>query len=115
MDNKKQQRLNRKLRQKDKLGGTKFRPRISVFRSNRRLYVQFVDDQKHTTILGMIDKVPKKVIQNKVNHALEFGKKIAQQAMKKKIARVVFDRSGYAYHGRIKALAEGMRAGGLKF
>ena len=108
-------RDKRKMRTRGKIKGTALKPRISVFRSHLCLYVQIIDDHKMATLIGGNDKqldVPEK---NKVKRAFELGKIIAGKAVSNKIESVVFDRSGYTYHGRVKALAEGLRKGGLKF
>ena len=95
--------------------GTTERPRVSVFRSNRAIYAQLVDDAAATTIgaarSGEVDAAGLK----KAEVAKKVGELLAQRAKDKGIERVVFDRSGYLYHGRVKALAEGAREGGLEF
>lgn len=94
-----------------KIRGTKERPRISVFRSNKFLYVQLVDDESGKTVIGLSEKH----VKEKENTAKQLGLLLASLAKKKKIEKVVFDRRSYAYHGRIKELAEGAREGGLEF
>jgi large subunit ribosomal protein L18 len=109
-----QKRLHRKRRAKAKAFGFSERPRISVFRSNKRIYVQLIDDQEGKTLVS----AQSGEVENKgynIETAKETGKKAAERAMKKKIKKAVFDRSGYKYHGKLKALAEGMREQGLKF
>lgn len=113
--NKYQGRIERKRRVRAKISGEKSRPRVSVFRSNQALYVQFIDDSDRVTLLGKSELAVKLTEKNKVVRAKLFGKLLAEEAQKKKITTVVFDRSGYAYHGQVKALAEGLREGGLKF
>ena len=110
-------RYKRKLRIRAVLQGTSERPRLSVFRSNQHLYVQVVDDVKGHTLLsastleeGMRDKVFATV-----EGAKTLGGLLAKKALAKNITQVVFDRGGYLYHGRIKALADAAREGGLKF
>ena len=88
-------------------------PRLSVFRSNKSLYVQLIDDVKGATIVAATDQ--KSGSKSKIEKAKELGGKLAKSAIAKKVERITFDRSGYKYHGRIKALAEGLREGGLKF
>ncbi len=106
----------RRKRVRGKISGTKKRPRLSVFRSNKRLFVQLIDDTAGKTLLGMSDKISKKKSKmNGVEKASQLGEELAKKAKVKKISAVVFDRSGYQYHGRVKALAEGARKGGLKF
>ena len=110
---KEQRRLKRQRRVRAKIRGTSQRPRISVFRSNRGLFVQLVDDDLGHTIAavqwtedGLRDLKP-------LEQATEAGKRLAQRAKDAGIERAVFDRGGYQYHGRVKALAEGIREGGL--
>ncbi|MBI4653113.1 50S ribosomal protein L18 [Candidatus Kuenenbacteria bacterium] len=124
----KKERRHRRVRAKIK--GTNERPRFSVFRSNKQIYVQLVDDTKGRALVAADSQKIK--IQNtnkkkkkkdekknqlggKMTEAYEVGKLIAQKALKKKIEQVVFDRGGYKYHGRVKAVADGAREGGLKF
>jgi large subunit ribosomal protein L18 len=96
--------------------GTASRPRMSVFRSNKEIYVQFIDDSSGKTLVSTSsnDKSFEEK-GSKVELALAVGKKAAEVALALGIAQVVFDRNGYLYHGRVKALAEGAREGGLKF
>ncbi len=94
------------------------RPRLTVFRSNRYLYVQFVDDMAGKTLLGCSTKdgrLKGLTERDTLAAAQELGKLAAADATKKGISRVVFDRSGYLYHGRVKAFADAARAGGLQF
>lgn len=108
---------NRKKRQariRAKIFGTKRRPRLSVFRSHRWLFIQLIDDGVGKTIFGASDK-PLVAEKNKLVRAKKLGNQLAQTAKTQKITTVVFDRGGYAYHGRVKALAEGLREGGIKF
>ncbi|MCX6763809.1 MAG: 50S ribosomal protein L18 [Candidatus Moranbacteria bacterium] len=106
-------RMHRKLRIRAKISGTGKLPRLSVFRSLKGIYVQVIDDNKKTTIVSARLKDIK--AKNNIAGANGLGKTIAKKCMDKKISAVVFDRSGYKYHGKIKALAEGAREGGLKF
>ncbi len=108
MKDKKQMRLKRKLSIRRKLGGTAMRPRLAVFRSNTRLSVQLIDDEKAVTLLSAWTKG------KNVKAAMELGKVIAEKAKAQKISAVVFDRSGYRYHGAIKAVAESVREGGIQ-
>lgn len=112
---KEQRRRKIHLRIRKAVVGTSVRPRLSVFRSNHAIYCQLIDDSAGRTILSAstMDKSIGKA--TKVEQAKEVGKLIAKKAVDSKIEAVVFDRSGYLYHGRIKALAEGAREGGLKF
>ncbi|MDP1883925.1 MAG: 50S ribosomal protein L18 [Candidatus Moranbacteria bacterium] len=108
-----QVRLHRKRRIRAKLSGTSETPRLAVFRSLRNVSVQVIDDSVGKTLVAasLVDAKGK----NSVDGAKELGKLIAEKCLDKKIENVVFDRSGYKYHGKIKALAEGARAAGLKF
>lgn len=95
--------------------GTALRPRLSVFRSNRALFAQIVNDDKGVTLVSVSTKGLGKAKETKTQIAEVAGEKLAKDALKKKIKKIVFDRRGYKYHGRIKALAEGVRKGGLEF
>lgn len=106
----------RKKRNRAKTRGTKQRPRLSVFRSQRAIYCQLIDDQAGRTIISASDQeLTHKNGENKIALAKQVGLLIAQKAKKSKITKAVFDRGSYAYHGRVKALAEGAREGGLEF
>ena len=96
--------------------GTKERPRVSVFKSNKHIFVQLIDDEKGKTIVSSkaVSGKSAKLKGTKVNRATEIGKLLAEKAKTAGIKEVVFDRGGYKYHGRIKSLADGLRAGGLK-
>ena len=112
-------RKRRHLRTKKKAMGTILKPRISVFRSLKHIYAQIVDDEKGCTLvfastLNLETKDKLKSTKN-LEAARLVGSDLAKRALAKNIKKVVFDRSGYLYHGRIKALAEGAREGGLKF
>lgn len=108
----KRQRRHRRVRAK--ISGTKERPRLCVFRSNQHIYAQLIDDESKKVLLSSNDLKIKKT-EGKIIQALELGKAVAKEAVEKGIKEVVFDRAGYIYHGRVKALAEGAREGGLKF
>jgi len=105
----------RKARVRAKVAGSP-RPRLSVFRSNKFLYAQIIDDVKGKTLVSVSskDKLAAKA-KTKAEKALIIGEALAKKAIKAKIKKVVFDRSGYKYHGVVKALAEGARLGGLEF
>jgi len=106
----------RKKRVRGKIKGTSQRPRLSVFRSNKIIYAQIIDDDKKDTMLGVSEKnVEKKISGSKTERAKFLGLFLAKKAIAKKIKAVVFDRGSYKYHGRVKALAEGAREGGLVF
>ena len=108
-------RARRKRRIRGRLHGTPERPRVSVFRSNKAIYAQLVDDATATTIAAARSNEVKDPGLKKSEVAKKVGELLAQRAKDKGIERVVFDRSGYLYHGRVKALAEGAREGGLVF
>lgn len=110
--------LKRKKRVRSKISGTAKRPRIVIFRSNKYMYAQAIDDTKGVTLaqssladLGKIDSLGLKGM----DVYSEIGKRLAEKLLKKKIKEVVFDKSGYKYHGKVKAVADGARKGGLKF
>lgn len=108
------QRLKYHIRKKVK--GSTERPRLSVFRSNTSIYAQIIDDINGITLVSAssMDLGSRKENTN-IDVALQVGKKIAEKAQQAGIQTVVFDRNGYLYHGKVKALAEGAREGGLKF
>ncbi|HAP01914.1 MAG TPA: 50S ribosomal protein L18 [Bacteroidetes bacterium] len=106
-------KIHKKIRKK--LAGTTERPRISVFRSNSEVYVQLIDDSQGHTILSTSTREYKDIKGTKVEQAKQIGIEIGKMAVDKGIKLAVFDRSGYLYHGRIKAIAEGAREGGLTF
>ena len=112
----KMERARRHLRVRTKISGTAERPRLCVYRSNANLYVQIIDDVAGNTIVSAstLDKNVKNKHSNK-EAAKELGTLIAKKALDKKIETVVYDRSGYIYHGVVKELAEAAREGGLKF
>lgn len=90
-------------------------PRLSVFRSNKYIYAEIIDDAKKETVASASSSLLKKEKKTKSEIAKEVGKEIAKNSLKKGIKKVVFDRGRYAYHGRVKALAEGAREEGLEF
>jgi len=95
--------------------GTEDRPRLLVFRSNQHIYAQLIDDDKAQILISASDKDLKLKKGKKSDIAEQVGKLIAEKAVENKIEKVVFDRGGFVFHGRIKALADGARKGGLKF
>ncbi|MCX6187513.1 MAG: 50S ribosomal protein L18 [Bacteroidetes bacterium] len=105
-------KLRKKIR--SKISGTATKPRLSVFRSNKAIYAQVIDDTKGTTIVSASSTTLKDKL-TKVESSTIVGKAIAEKAISAGITEVVFDRGGYLYHGRIKSLADGAREGGLKF
>lgn len=135
---KQEKRKRRHKRVRAKISGVSKVPRLYVFRSSRHIYAQLIDDEKGKTLAAASDmeikksktkkkkpastkapadkeKKDKKTLTGKVALAYEVGKLIAEKALEKKIKKVVFDRGGYKYHGRVKAVAEGAREGGIKF
>ena len=112
----KMERTRRHLRVRRKISGTAERPRLCVYRSNTNLYVQVIDDVAGNTLVAAstLDKEIKTKHANK-EAAKELGTLIAKKAQAKNIKTVVFDRGGYIYHGRVKALAEAAREAGLEF
>lgn len=108
--------LNKRKAQSRRVSGTKSRPRVSIYRSNRHIYAQLVDDENGKTLVVVDDKVTSKNKElTKIKSAEVVGEKLAQKAKSKKIKKVVFDRGDYKYHGRVKAIADALRKGGLKF
>lgn len=117
MNKNKQKRIKRTIRHirvRSVVSGTSQRPRLSVFKANRHIYVQLIDDATGKT-LGAASSLEVKTKGKKSDLAKEVGKMVAAKALAKNIKAVKFDRGGFAYHGRIKALAEGAREGGLEF
>jgi large subunit ribosomal protein L18 len=108
----KRERLHKKIR--SRVAGTESRPRLAVFRSNRYMYAQLIDDVRGVTLasasdIALTDKM------TKVERAKTVGQKLAAEAKKKNITTVVFDRGGFSYRGRVQALADGAREAGLNF
>jgi large subunit ribosomal protein L18 len=112
---KNKQRIQRQRRVRGKILGTTETPRLSVFRSNNAIYAQLIDDVTGKTLVGISEKHVTKKEGPKVSVAKLVGITVAQKAKEKKITKVMFDRGHYRYHGRVKALAEGAREGGLQF
>ncbi|WP_298067647.1 50S ribosomal protein L18 [uncultured Mailhella sp.] len=115
---KNESRKRRKVHIRKKISGTAERPRLVVYRSNLHIYAQIVDDTTGTTLAAAstlaLSRGGEKASCNKAG-AQSVGREIARLALEKDIHKVVFDRNGYLYHGRIKAVAEGAREGGLEF
>ena len=109
-------RARRHLRVRKRVHGTEARPRLVVFRSSKHIYAQVVDDTRGVTLVGASDSSEGIQVDGKGKTAKSFalGALIAARAKEKGIARVVFDRGGYQYHGRVKAVADGARKGGLE-
>jgi len=119
-------RLRRKKRVRKKIFGYPERPRVSVFRSHKHIYAQIINDVEGHTLVALSSLSPevrtkveelksKGEIKGKVDLARLVGRMLAEKAKAKGISKVVFDRGGYKYHGRVKAVAEGLREGGLEF
>jgi len=115
MENKRQKRYKRHKRVRSKVVGAKDRPRLSIFRSNQHIYLQLVDDGQGRTLASASDLSVKKKGLTKVQIAKEVGTILAKKILSQKIKKIVFDRSGYKYHGRVKAVAEALRKQGVKF
>ncbi|MFA5021627.1 MAG: 50S ribosomal protein L18 [Patescibacteria group bacterium] len=113
--NKRLKSQRRKGRVRAKISGTTKRPRLSVFRSLKSIYVQLIDDQKSKTLVSAKGTEVKGFKGTKIELAAKVGELIAAKAEKAGIKEVVFDKSSYLYHGRVKAVADGARKGGLKF
>jgi large subunit ribosomal protein L18 len=116
--NKYERRRIRRYRIRKRVAGTEQRPRLSVFRSASEIYAQLIDDVSGTTIAAASsreDLGSRVEGKGKTGKSFAVGKLVAERAIEKGIALVAFDRGGYLYHGRVKALAEGARAAGLKF
>ena len=110
---KRQSRISRHNKIRKEVIGTKDRPRLSVFRSNQHIYAQIIDDATGKTLAAAADFEMEKIQKSK--KAYEVGKELAKTAQKLKIKKVVFDRGGFLYHGRVAELAKGAREGGLEF
>ena len=106
-------RKTRHFKIRKKVYGQSLWPRLTIFRSNRYIWAQIIDDEAGKTLTAESDKKIKSG--TKIEKAKETGTNLAKKAIKKEIKKVVFDRSGYKYHGRVKALADGAREGGLSF
>ncbi|MGB6268473.1 MAG: 50S ribosomal protein L18 [Olleya sp.] len=113
---KNERRLRIKSRIRKVVSGTEARPRLAVYRSNKEIYAQIVDDVSGKTLVAASSRDKDITAKgNKVEVAALVGKSIAEKALKAGVATIAFDRGGYLYHGRVKSLAEGAREGGLKF
>ena len=108
-----ERRIKIKYRVRNKISGTAARPRMSVFRSNKQVYVQVIDDEAQKTLVAASSLGFEKM--NKSEQAAKVGELIAKKAIEAGISAVVFDRNGYLYHGRVKAVADAARNAGLKF
>ena len=122
MSDKQLKRRRRHKRVRSIVKGTAKVPRLCVFRSNKHIYAQLIDDEKGKTLVSASDldlkkskTKSKKELTGKAAIAHRVGEILAKKAVEKKFEKIVFDRGGYKYHGRVKALADGVREGGLKF
>lgn len=107
-------KIKRRIRKR--VNGTSSLPRLSVFRSNKQIYAQLIDDTTGTTLVAASSYNNKAADKkNKIDQAAVVGKELAEKAVKAGVESVVFDRNGYLYHGRVKSLADSAREGGLKF
>ncbi|OGH24319.1 MAG: 50S ribosomal protein L18 [Candidatus Levybacteria bacterium RIFCSPLOWO2_01_FULL_39_24] len=113
--NKIQGKIKRQTRTRSKIKGTGIRPRLSVFKSNRFIYAQLINDTAGKTIIGVSEKHLKEAVNGKIARAKALGILLAKKAIDKKIKKVVFDKGSYAYHGRVSGVAAGAREGGLEF
>ena len=116
MKNQKLKRIIRHKRVRSKILGTPERPRLSVYRSQKHVFLQLIDDKKGKTLFSVSDKSLKaknKTTKSELSH--EAGKVLAKKAIESGIKKIVFDRGGYIYKGRVKKIAEGAREGGLNF
>ena len=110
----------RQMRIRKRLVGTVDRPRLTIFRSLKHIQAQLIDDVNGRSLMGISSNAPQlkdqlQTLEGKCNKSREVGKALAVRALEAGISQVVFDRAGYLYHGRVKALAEGAREGGLEF
>ncbi len=115
-----EKRIRKQVRVRKKISGTSERPRISIFRSNTEIYAQLIDDSKNATLASASSLSKEiaeelKTVKTKTEKAKMVGKLLAKLAVEKGFTTAVFDRGGYQYHGRVRAVAEGAREGGLKF
>ena len=116
-ESRKNRRIGKRYSIRKRISGTADVPRLAVFRSNKEIYAQLIDDVTGSTLAACSssEKEISKSKSNKIETAALVGKKLAEMAVTKGIKQVSFDRSGYLYHGRVKSLADGAREGGLKF
>jgi len=113
--NKIERKIKRQIRTRAKIKGTADRPRLSVYRSNRFMYAQLIDDEIKKTIVGVSEKHLKEALAGKIARARALGILLAKKAIDKKVKKVIFDRGSYSYHGRVSGIAQGAREGGLEF
>lgn len=113
MDNKREKRIRRHTRVRATIFGTAKRPRVSVFKSNKNVFVQFIDDSVGKTLIGKSFDTKEKG--TKSEKTVKLAENLAKEAVRAGIKEVVFDRGGFKYHGRIKIVAESLRKSGIKF
>jgi large subunit ribosomal protein L18 len=114
--NKHERRRNRRYHIRKRVSGSAERPRLSVFRSSRHIYAQIIDDVRGVTLVAASSREDvSSAGAKRLKISTEVGKRLAERAKQKGVSRVSFDRGGYLYHGRVKALADGARAAGLEF
>ncbi len=112
---KREKRIQRHRRVRAKIEGTKAVPRVSVFRSNRHIFVQVIDDASSKTLISSHDVSKNKIKGTKSEKAATVGARVAEKLKASGITKIVFDRGGFKYHGRVKALADALRKNGLEF
>ena len=115
MDTKQIKKQRRHIKIRARIHGTQDRPRLCVFRSINHIYAQLINDDNAKVLLSVSDKDVKSGKKSKSEIAKEVGTAVAKKAIENKIEKVVFDRAGFIFHGRVKAVADGAREGGLKF
>ncbi len=115
MTTKKARRVRIKYGIRNKISGTKDRPRVSVFKSNKAIYVQFINDEDGHTLLSGSSKFINEKKNVNTKDAKQLGENLGVQAIEKGVKTIIFDRNGYIYHGKVKAIAEGLREKGLLF
>lgn len=114
---KRQHKIMRHRRVRARITGTAERPRVSVFKSNKHIFVQFIDDELNKTMLSskVVSSAKSKIKGTKIQKSEKIGEMLAEKAKEAGIKEAVFDRGGFKYHGRVKAVADGLRKGGIKF
>ena len=112
---KNEKRSARHLRVRKRIKGAQERPRLSVFRSNKHIYAQLINDEVGVTLVSASDFEIKESKRTKKDKAFDVGKLLAEKAKAVKLSKVIFDRGGFKFHGRVKSLADGAREGGLIF
>ena|SRR5688572_23606833 len=112
---KKIRKMRRAARIRGKIEAASNAPRLTVFRSNKHIYAQVIDDTKGKTLVSVSEKEIEAAKVTRIERAKAVGQKLAEKAIKEKVKKVVFDKGSYKYHGRVKALADGARDGGLVF